>query len=184
MKNDPRVQKTLNEINNSFLKLAKTKDVSKITIKELCEEANISRSTFYDHFEDYPSFLHQLKSYLQNTYLSLSEVYHYDTDTSAMVNNLVNFITGNKNMAFFLFNDKELLQSTVDIMREKTLPVWVNESHLSYMEADFVFTYFINGTAAAINFWMNHQNEMDEETFKTMFEQTVKYGVYNYIYTV
>ena len=87
-------------------------------------------------------------------------------------------------MAFFLFNDKELLQSTVDIMREKTLPVWVNESHLSYMEADFVFTYFINGTAAAINFWMNHQNEMDEETFKTMFEQTVKYGVYNYIYTV
>lgn len=36
---------------NAFLELAKEKKISKITITELCERADVSRRTFYRHFE-------------------------------------------------------------------------------------------------------------------------------------
>lgn len=37
---------------DEFTRLLEEKDLQKITIKEICEEAHINRSTFYNHFED------------------------------------------------------------------------------------------------------------------------------------
>ena len=35
-----------------FTRLLEEKDLRKITVKEICEDAHINRSTFYNHFED------------------------------------------------------------------------------------------------------------------------------------
>jgi len=35
-----------------FTRLLEEKDLQKITVKEICEDAHINRSTFYNHFED------------------------------------------------------------------------------------------------------------------------------------
>lgn len=35
-----------------FTRLLEEKDLQKITVKEICENAHINRSTFYNHFED------------------------------------------------------------------------------------------------------------------------------------
>lgn len=35
-----------------FTKILEEKDIQKITVKEICEDAHINRSTFYNHFED------------------------------------------------------------------------------------------------------------------------------------
>ena len=39
-------------IADAFIKLSKEKSVDKITVKDLVEECNISRQTFYYHFQD------------------------------------------------------------------------------------------------------------------------------------
>lgn len=45
--------KTEKAIKNALIKLYKEKrNINKITVKELCEVANISRSTFYLHYND------------------------------------------------------------------------------------------------------------------------------------
>ena len=36
----------------NFLEMAKKKDIDKITVKELAENCNISRQSFYYHFQD------------------------------------------------------------------------------------------------------------------------------------
>lgn len=35
-----------------FTRLLEEKNIEKITVKEICEDAHINRSTFYNHFED------------------------------------------------------------------------------------------------------------------------------------
>lgn len=52
MRNDRRVRRTKNAIQSAFLKLIFEKDINKITIKELCERADINKSTFYLHYQD------------------------------------------------------------------------------------------------------------------------------------
>ncbi len=49
---DLRVKKTEAAIKNAFLELRSKKALEKITIKELCEKAQIHKSTFYDHYAD------------------------------------------------------------------------------------------------------------------------------------
>ena len=49
---DIRVQKTRKSIEDAFLNLLKENSFENITIKDICEHAMISRSTFYSHYKD------------------------------------------------------------------------------------------------------------------------------------
>ncbi|MCE5220265.1 MAG: TetR/AcrR family transcriptional regulator [Clostridium sp.] len=49
---DRRIRKTQQAIQTSFAKLILNKDIKDVTIKELCEEADINKSTFYLHYKD------------------------------------------------------------------------------------------------------------------------------------
>lgn len=49
---DQRVRITKKIVRESFLKLIIEKPIYKISIRELCEQATVSRGTFYLHYED------------------------------------------------------------------------------------------------------------------------------------
>ena len=51
-KQDPRNQRTRQNIMNGFMRLIKEKDFSDIAIADITQEAEINRSTFYYHFMD------------------------------------------------------------------------------------------------------------------------------------
>ena len=52
MKTDARVRYTRKIIQDTFLNLLKEKPVTKITVKEVCDKAEINRGTFYKHYQD------------------------------------------------------------------------------------------------------------------------------------
>ncbi|MBQ3162202.1 MAG: TetR/AcrR family transcriptional regulator [Oscillospiraceae bacterium] len=47
-----RIEKTKQSISNAFIDLRSKKSLEKITIKELCETAQINKSTFYVYYRD------------------------------------------------------------------------------------------------------------------------------------
>ena len=49
---DLREQKTKKSIRNAFLELRAHKPLERITVKELAELAQISKATFYLHYQD------------------------------------------------------------------------------------------------------------------------------------
>lgn len=63
---DLRVEKTERAIRSAFLELRAKKPLEKLTVKELCQKAEIHKSTFYDHYED----LYALSDALENQVLS------------------------------------------------------------------------------------------------------------------
>lgn len=50
--NDLRVRKTRKAIDEAFMELLQKKPLDKITVRELCEKAMISKGTFYKHYKD------------------------------------------------------------------------------------------------------------------------------------
>lgn len=59
---DLRIEKTQKNIINAFYELRARKPLEKITVKELCEKAQINKSTFYSHFHD----IYELSECLEN----------------------------------------------------------------------------------------------------------------------
>ena len=62
---DSRVTKTINRIHDGMINLLKTKAYNDITVKDICEKSQISRTTFYTHYKTKDDFIY---SYL-NTLL-------------------------------------------------------------------------------------------------------------------
>lgn len=52
MKADLRVVKTRAVIKNTLIEIMSEKEISKITVSELCEKAKINRKTFYRHYRE------------------------------------------------------------------------------------------------------------------------------------
>ncbi len=62
MKIDPRVRYTRMIIQTAFLDLLQQKPVNKITVREVCDKAEINRSTFYKHYQDCYDLLEKIKA--------------------------------------------------------------------------------------------------------------------------
>lgn len=61
MKCDPRVRYTQMIIKKAFSELLQQKPMNKITVREICDRAEINRNTFYKHYQDCYDLLDQLK---------------------------------------------------------------------------------------------------------------------------
>jgi AcrR family transcriptional regulator len=58
---DRRVKYTKNMLKNALVQLMKQQHISTISVKALCELADINRSTFYAHYNDQYDLLHQIE---------------------------------------------------------------------------------------------------------------------------
>lgn len=53
MKTDARVRYTRMRIREAFFECLEKKPINKITVKEICDIAEINRATFYTHYADH-----------------------------------------------------------------------------------------------------------------------------------
>src|SRR5690625_7325782 len=72
---DRRKKYTRLVLKNSLITLLKTKLLSKITVKEICEQADINRSTFYAHYHDQFDLLQQIEEELIDDMISFLKAY-------------------------------------------------------------------------------------------------------------
>lgn len=61
---DRRIRKTEQALRDAFVRLICRKELTQITIKELCAEADINKSTFYLHYRDIYDLASQMKQQL------------------------------------------------------------------------------------------------------------------------
>lgn len=56
-----RKTQTMNKLNAAFVTLLSQESFETMTVKELIDEAGISRATFYAHFDDKYDFIHRME---------------------------------------------------------------------------------------------------------------------------
>ena len=66
---DLRVKRTITGIKRAFEALICEKDFDRITVKELCERANVNKKTFYYYYESLDALLAELQGELSASYL-------------------------------------------------------------------------------------------------------------------
>ena len=101
MKLDKRVSKTRKAIENALIELMGEKSFSEITVKNIVDRAQISRSTFYDHFVDkielfdsmQRQFMFRFLKVIRAYFFSDSKTYHMDFAT-----NIMEFVLDNAEM--------------------------------------------------------------------------------------
>ena len=154
-KQDRRTLYTINTIKDSFLKLIQKMPFSKITVTNLCQAADISRSTFYLHFE---SINDVLNAVLDDAIMAASPV---DLATDAMGIDYLNDnesliptcqLVGANSKYRQLLLDPDLSEYIVGrIMvheRDRVIPLIQQKTGLSKKDAETLFLYNLHGSFA------------------------------------
>lgn len=69
-KNESKYFNTAIKMDKALIELLEKKDFEYITIKEICSQAGVNRSTFYLHYENTTDLLDETTEYVTNSFLS------------------------------------------------------------------------------------------------------------------
>lgn len=159
MKNSNRIDRrtiyTVNVIKDSFLELIQDKPYSKISIKEICKVADISRSTFYLHFKSINDVLNAiLDDAIKMTSPDYLKISNFSIDYLKENESLIPACqrVGSNEKYRKLLLDPELTEYIVGrIMireRNRVVPAIQEKTGLSKEDAETLFLYTLHGSFA------------------------------------
>lgn len=106
---DLRVQRTKKALITTFSDLLETKSFDNITIQDLCEKANVRRSTFYRHFNDKYDLLNHIVGTLIEYFRTLHLPEIDPKDSRQFFNKFM------KDILLFISDNKAMVKSVISI---------------------------------------------------------------------
>ncbi|WP_164667270.1 TetR/AcrR family transcriptional regulator [Virgibacillus doumboii] len=163
---DRRKKYTRMVLKDSLINLLKTKQVSAITVKEICEQADINRSTFYTHYSDPFDLLGQIEEELiadLNTYLNQYN-FEQEEESLQMTEKLLEYVASKYDICQTLLNenaDHSFERRVMDVARTFLIKNWMhNNNEADPAISEYTSTFVISGSIYVIKHWL--ANNMDQ----------------------
>ncbi len=159
-------EKTKKAIADAFAKYYREYDISQITVKMICKEAEINRSTFYAYYTD----IYQLRKsieeeIMQKLYeLILSrQIELRDIDPNVVVKSLATFIQDNDGIpiVFIKRNGNDLIALSHQLFCSHMKKTGTTLTEEQKNEILISMKYHINGIIALLEFWEQNHPEKD-----------------------
>lgn len=160
MVEDRRIQKSKAAIVNAFVELAKENEISKITITDISNLANINRKTFYANF----GTIEELVAYIQETLLhGINSVLQIDSNYNSINQSkfsylFIQFIDEHIDIIRMLYNnyDKKFVERIIYTYKnflEYVIPSvnGVDKNKLS----EYATCFLVGGIISMVEKWLN-----------------------------
>ena len=125
-KTDARVRYTKHVIKESFLRLLAEKPVNRITVKEVCEEAELNRATFYAHYSDCFALLESIEGELVDAFARSLEAAG-SFDVRSLIEAIYAMIEENREacrVLVFHGASTSVLGRMIGLAKEKSIRAW------------------------------------------------------------
>ena len=181
MKTDARVRYTRRVIKESLLRLLEDRPVNRITVKEVCESAQINRATFYAHFTDCFDVLNQMENDLLADFersLSFASV----VDVVDMIERIYAMIDQNAEVCrvlIFQNKDSSLTAKMIAMAHDKTIVCWKEQlTRATESDREMLFTCLSNGL---LNVILTGYSKYEREEVVKFVSETVRLLITPYL---
>lgn len=158
MKTDARVRYTRHMITSAFLELLAEKEISRITVKEICEKSEINRGTFYKHYQDVYDLMEKLETEALDGFEQL--LYASDEQGSVEVlTTLLESLLSHSELIHALWKhspDKKFANRLADCCSEYALTHMdsFDRDVLCNSKREYAYCYLAGGTSQMITHWL------------------------------
>lgn len=175
------VKKTKRAFAQSFIALSKTRPFNKITVKEICEKAELSRNAFYFHYKDINDLLADIENGVVNEILSMLEDIEnvpFPKTVYVTIDKFIDLFEERKDTVFMLM-DKSFSPSftgRINKIFSEFNYKYFKEYHGedSKVSFDFFYIYLSGGFYDVVRYWLDHQDKMDKASLKALCYILVK----------
>jgi AcrR family transcriptional regulator len=147
-KSDARVRYTQRVIKESFLMLLRNKPVNKITVKEVCELAELNRATFYAHYSDCFALKESIEQELLDAF-GQSLLYLDGFDVSVLIEAIYKMVETYENACRVLIfggASPSLIGRMIELAKASSIKVWKKQlHHATDAEIEMLYTHLSNG---------------------------------------
>lgn len=181
---DRRVKYTRMVIKESFIDLLEKKDISRITIKEICEEADINRTTFYAHYSDQYDLLRKIEDeFLNNIKAYLGEVNQKRENPVMLAEKIFEYIKENAKLCKLLLSERGGLNFQKRVMMlvyDTIINELTGNSKITKEDAEYVYAFTITGCVGIVQKWLD---EDMKKSARYMAEMVIKLttGLINFL---
>ena len=147
-KTDARIRYTQGVLKQALLSFLQEKPINKITVKEVCELAELNRATFYAHYSDCFALLEQIENELLEAFqdsLKLLDSF----DVTALIEAIYAMVEKNEDacrVLIFQNVSPSVIQRMIDLARNESIAYWRQKlRHASKEELEMLYTHLSNG---------------------------------------
>jgi AcrR family transcriptional regulator len=166
-KSSRKIRYTKMVLRDSLIELMKEKPVLKISIKDICDLADVSRSTFYAHYKDQYELLQHIQEETLTFFEELLEKYRGEEGNNVnlrMTEEFLQYIADNSNSIQVLMSengDINFQKKIFAFTRQKNVLHYITAKNKSDNKTQEYFTVFtINGTIALVQQWLKNSMDM------------------------
>lgn len=159
-KEDRRVKFTKMFLKESLIELLEKKNISKITIKEICENADINRATFYAHYADQYDLLKSIEDeYINKVLEGIKYTDRGHENIYPLVVDILTFMHDNARVSKLLLSDRgdiNFPKKVMEIVYVNLLQNITEELQTNMRKNQIISAYVISGCVGTIENWFEH----------------------------
>lgn len=159
--NNERYQTTERKIIDTFVQLLEKKELSEITVSEICHLSGIHRTSFYLHFQDVYELMSRVEEYLAAYYANIFEAPEEKYALNQRFQRLFTFIHEHQNFyrAYWAHsNDLRILDASLSPKAADGIKLEAERSGFqSETELEYHRIFFKAGLAALIGYWLSRR---------------------------
>lgn len=165
-----KIRNTKKALAKSLIKLLQEKPVTQIDVSELCKNANLNRTTFYNHYnsiyalldEMVSEFFKNVKKYLADSIDEKSE------NTAAKIALMLKYLKQNRHFVRTIMNNnlyEEIGNKLISFdFVSNLLNTNIKYRQNIYINDAYYIGFIISGWYAVIKRWVNEDCDLDENT--------------------
>ncbi len=161
VKNNRRTLVTKRILKESLLSLMAEKPITKISIKEICDLSEMSRSTFYLHYQDQFELLKDIENeVLDKSFEALKDL-GGDFNTIESIENFLNYVKSNKETFGVLLCQSDTIDFQNSIIEKIANHVKESVPDFNEMKSDkYIFVFIMNGSLNVLRTWIMNDFDM------------------------
>ena len=158
MKTDIRTKYTKKIIRECFFELLKEKPLNRITVKEICEKADINRTTFYRYYKDPFDLMEQIQNEMLAAFRSHAKA-TMPIDMKSALEAMFSAVIHNQEMYLVLISDnadrsfvRRMILETYDLFKDSLAKKY---PFFSDNQRRWMYYYIAQGSVSITIDWLN-----------------------------
>lgn len=176
MKTDARVKYTKMVLKKALLELMQHKPVNKITVKEICERAELNRATFYAHYSDCFDLLESIEEELFGQFERSMQSYTRSFDIAGLVGGLYRIVQENEAVCRVLLfgrRSTELIHRMIAYAHDLSISAWRKTlKNASADELEMLYLCLSNGLLSVV---LDGYDRFDQQSVIGFVEQMYRH---------
>lgn len=162
-------------LKDTLLKLLNRKDLLDITVRELCEESEINRSTFYRHYDNISDILNEIVDELAGLLTQTNDSSQNDPANSlAYISDTLSFFRDHREYDPLICSESFTTEMLYRKMEDR---IAENLAMKNSPQRRYVVRFLLNGSYGLIKEWIQNGRKEDVEVISKILFDLCAYGV-------